>query len=336
MSYPEPGRPSLLDEPALLEVRDHGVVLRRGRTDRPEAVRVIQRALCAFGLPVAVDGVFHGPMEAAVLRLQAQVGLPADGRVGPYTLHALHQALLTGEVARAAPPPPPPVRGLFGGDRFGDRVALTFDDGPHPKHTPRILDLLAAAHLPATFFVLGNRAEAQAELLRRIVSEGHSLGCHSWDHADLGRLPEAAVEAQLRDSARAIEAALGPPVEGAPPRPPLCLFRPPYGSPWFDASARRKERVGAVVARLGWSVILWSCDSRDWVHVGHPERIVEEARVSLRPGRGGVVLMHDIHPQTVEALPGLIALVAELGLTVVPLEALLDSKYGPPAPGAMT
>lgn len=316
------GEATLSEDPALAAVFAGTRVLRRGRANDAAAVLALQVALTRAGSPLQADGGFGRATEAAVCAFQARAGLPVDGRVGAYTIHALEEALRSGGSAAIQE-----VGGLFSSDRFPGQVALTFDDGPSPRTTPRVLDILRAEGATATFFALGERAAAEPALLRRIRDEGHIIGNHTWDHPDLGRVSAAEAESQLRRAHDAIERAVGP--------LPLAVFRPPYGSPWFDVGAERKARVGGIVQALGYQVVMWNIDSRDWALAGHADRIAPEVKRWLSPERGGVCLMHDIHSQTVTALPAVLATIREAGLSIVGLDALLDHKAGggPGAPG---
>src|SRR5256885_5116130 len=112
----------------------------------------------------------------------------------------------------------------------GPFIALTFDDGPNATLTPKLLDLLAARHLKATFFVVGQNAADHPDILKRAVREGHEIGNHSWSHPNLGKMSDEAVRRELQKTDDAITAAIGK-------RP--TLFRPPYGS----ITARQKERI---------------------------------------------------------------------------------------------
>src|SRR6186713_1076398 len=103
----------------------------------------------------------------------------------------------------------------------GPFIALTFDDGPNATLTPKLLDLLAARHLKATFFVVGQNAADHPEILKRAVREGHEIANHSWSHPNLGKMSDEAVRRELRRTDETINAAIGV-------RP--TLFRPPYGS----------------------------------------------------------------------------------------------------------
>lgn len=310
-------REQVVLEPVFAGLR----VLRRGRANDPEAVSALQVALTRVGFPLQADGGFGAGTEAAVRAFQARAGLPVDGRVGPYTMFAIDEAVQT---CGLPVEPTPELRGIYSPDCFPGQVALTFDDGPSARTTPTILDILREHGATATFFALGERVSAEPALARRVVDEGHRLGNHTWDHPDLGRISAAEAEAQLRRADEAITRAVG--------AQPVRLFRPPYGSPWFDTGAERKRRVGGVVASLDLAVIMWTIDSRDWALRGHADRIPAEVARWASPERGGVCLMHDIHSQTVTALPRVIQTLRDAGLQIVDLAGLLAQKYRDAAP----
>ena len=168
--------------------------------------------------------------------------------------------------------------------------ALTFDDGPS-RHTGHLLDMLAGYGIPATFFLLGENAERNPAMVRRIVAEGHEVGNHSWSHPNLRALPPELQEEEIR-STDAVLRALG----GNPG-----YLRPPYGN--FDAHTL------AIAHDLGLGVILWSMDSHDW-------KQLPADYAKLRSTRGtqyddgelrGIFLFHDTHKSTVDDLPRIIA-----------------------------
>ncbi len=149
-------------------------------------------------------------------------------------------------------------------------IALTFDDGPDPDGTPRLLDALARHGAKATFFMVGARAARNPELVARVAAEGHEIGNHSWDHPSLPELSPAAVAAQLERT----RAALAP--HGR------TLMRPPYGHQ--DLATQRALR------RLGYRAVCWSVNGEDWL--GHdPETIATAILSRVRPG--SIVLLHD-------------------------------------------
>lgn len=182
----------------------------------------------------------------------------------------------------------------------GDRgVALTFDDGPDPVQTPRILDLLAEHRATATFFVLGEAVEQHPALLRRIVAEGHSIGNHTYSHTPCDHLSWKDLRDELRETDRAVTAALqtGPTAEIRR----LELFRPPFGIlPAEHALRLLGER----------RMVLWNRDSRDY-RGASAERITSLAE-ELRPR--DVILLHDRFPATLQALPSLIQRARDRGL----------------------
>ncbi|SBT50405.1 polysaccharide deacetylase family protein [Micromonospora auratinigra] len=158
----------------------------------------------------------------------------------------------------------------------GDRgVALTFDDGPNPRWTPQILDQLKAAHVTATFCLVGQEARRYPHLVARIVREGHQLCNHSWRHdLNLGRRPVAQIRADLLRTNQAIRAAV--------PNAKIAWFRQPGGR-WTA------EEV-TVAGQLGMRPLHWSVDPQDWDRPPAAS-IVKRVESAVHPG--SVVLMHD-------------------------------------------
>jgi len=191
-------------------------------------------------------------------------------------------------------------------------VALTFDDGPHPGSTDRILDVLADLQVPATFFCVGKNARAHPELLRRIEAEGHAIGSHSFTHPHPRETRHGALRAEYRDGRAAVEDVLGREVR---------LFRPPHG---------HLNPAGALmIRRLGMQPWLWSVDPTDW-RPGVTR--VEVTEVASRAASGDVVLFHDWVEQpfapsaldrtaTIQSLPDVISAVRRRGLTLVTVES---------------
>ncbi|WFE37798.1 polysaccharide deacetylase family protein [Micromonospora sp. WMMD998] len=183
---------------------------------------------------------------------------------------------------RTTPPPKPKLRplpkklpaGLH--RRSGSTgVALTFDDGPDPRYTPQILAQLRAAHVTATFCLVGRQAKRYPELVAQIVREGHQLCNHSWRHdLDLGRRPVAEIRADLERTNRVIREAA--------PKAPITWFRQPGG--------RWTAEELAVAGQLGLRPLHWSVDPQDWDHPP-AQKIIK--RVESSTHRGSVVLMHD-------------------------------------------
>jgi peptidoglycan-N-acetylglucosamine deacetylase len=191
-------------------------------------------------------------------------------------------------------------------ERAGDRpglLALTFDDGPDPRWTPAILDILKREQVPATFFIVGKNGQAYPDLLRRIVNEGHELGNHTYTHPNLGEMPLQVTELELNATQRLIESDTGR---------STVLFRPPY---FGDAEADKPQEVEpAIVAQnLGYIMVGLRIDPSDWQLPVTPNQIVNRTisrAIDADPEtRGEVILLHDAggdRSATVEALPTLI------------------------------
>jgi peptidoglycan/xylan/chitin deacetylase (PgdA/CDA1 family) len=170
-------------------------------------------------------------------------------------------------------------------------VALTFDDGPNPPVTGRVLDVLDRYGVPATFFCVGLHASAHPEELARMSEAGHALGNHTWSHPFLPDLSRRELELQLERTDEAIEAVAG--------ARPVRLFRPPYGS-------RSRDVISWLGRDGGPATVLWDVDTGDWAMPGAPA-IADSVLTRARPG--SVVLMHDgggDRSQTAEALPAVI------------------------------
>ena len=196
----------------------------------------------------------------------------------------------------------------------GPYIALTFDDGPNATLTPKLLDLLAAHHMKATFFVVGQNAADHPDILRRAVREGHEIGNHSWSHPNLGKMSDEAVRRELQKTDDAIFSAIG--------RRPT-LMRPPYGS--LTEHQRRW-----IHDDFGYRIIIWDVDPLDWKRPGPSvvcNRILKETRA------GSIVLAHDIHPPTIEAMPATFDQLDRKGFKSVTVSELLAmAKPKPPKP----
>jgi len=152
-------------------------------------------------------------------------------------------------------------------------VALTFDDGPDSSFTPELLDILNAAGVAATFFVVGQRAVKYPSIVRRIRQEGHVLGSHTWSHPDPGTASAKTLLREYRDGRHAVEDVAGTQVP---------LFRPPMGHVGLKSvTAMRLARVRP------W---LWNCDPEDW-RPGARREVIVRAVEAVTPG--AVVLLHD-------------------------------------------
>jgi peptidoglycan/xylan/chitin deacetylase (PgdA/CDA1 family) len=231
-------------------------------------------------------------------------------------------ALAAGAGAGAAwalPALAPVVPGLADALRIPTRcalpraVALTFDDGPHPRGTPAVLDALAAGGVRATFFLVAEQVARGPALAAEIVAAGHAVGFHGGRHRNLLRIPPRAVARDFDAGADVLASVLGV----AP-----VLHRPPLGIYSWPALA-------AVRAR-GWTPVLWSRWGRDWTRRATPESVARRSAQGVRAG--DVLLLHDADTYsapgcwkaTVAALPRVLEATAAAGLRAAPLTGAAD------------
>jgi peptidoglycan-N-acetylglucosamine deacetylase len=193
------------------------------------------------------------------------------------------------------------------------RIALTFDDGPDPEVTPRILETLAAHGAKATFFFCGARAEKHPAIVAAAFAAGHSVANHTYSHPALPLLSRSEIESEVRRTDEILRAALSPAGAPAP------FFRPPFGL--------RDLSVHAAAERFGFQTVLWSDSPRDW-QAPAPEEIT--ARVLSAARDGAIVLLHDGDARansgranTAAALPAILAGLHSRGFRCVTLDAAL-------------
>ncbi len=189
----------------------------------------------------------------------------------------------------------PPRWWLTRGPRACGLVALTFDDGPHPEYTPALLDMLHAQQVRATFFVVGREAARYPDVVRRMLAEGHDVGCHTYSHSDPSQTSAAALREELR-ACRTLLAKLGV--------APCRLFRPPLGK----LTARKIIDLW----QMQHSIVLWNIDPRDY-RLKSPDEIAAWC-AGYAPQGGDIVLLHDNRPGVLTAVPRLIQQVLAQGL----------------------
>jgi peptidoglycan/xylan/chitin deacetylase (PgdA/CDA1 family) len=173
-----------------------------------------------------------------------------------------------------------------------DAIALTFDDGPHPTRTARILQILADAGIKATFFEIGRNAAAHPEVARQVLAAGHTIGSHTFSHPNMARLPEAHAEAEVDSGDASVSLALGLKPGQLP------FFRFPYGA--------KTSNEQSFVQRRGNTTFFWNMDSSDW-KIRDPHKLFVNVLSELDRAKHGVILFHDIHEQTVIVLPHVLA-----------------------------
>lgn len=167
-------------------------------------------------------------------------------------------------------------------------IALTFDDGPHPEWTPRVLDALAAAGAHATFFVIGERAAQHPALIQRLAAEGHTVGHHSWTHSEPATTSARMLLEESRRTRALVEELTGRP---AP------FFRPPHG-----------KLTATKLLGTWWQhnvVVLWNRDPKDFQLPDGDALVARMTEHPLEPG--DILLLHDVHRQTADALPRILA-----------------------------
>lgn len=195
-----------------------------------------------------------------------------------------------------------------------NQVVLSFDDGPNPVWTPRILDILNAEGVKAVFFVVGSQAVEHPALIRRIIAEGHELGNHSYSHPDLAKATEQRTVFELNANQRILEGIAGV---------STLLFRPPYHADTYPESFT--EFMTLVKAQeLGYLTVAESIDSEDW-NEPTPDTVFE--RVKAHRAEGNIILLHDgggDRSATVEALPRIIRYLHNRGDQIVTVGTLLN------------
>lgn len=169
----------------------------------------------------------------------------------------------------------------------GQYIMITFDDGPHSQLTPRLLDILKEKKIRVTFFVLGSKAINHPELLKRMVNEGHEVANHGWHHVVMSKISRPQLTQQLRQTATTVSDAT---------KKSTVVMRPPFG----NTNAQINEFIKS---NESMTVVLWSLDSKDW-ETKEPTAVAKQIIDNAQPG--DIILCHDIHPHTVDAMPQVI------------------------------
>jgi peptidoglycan/xylan/chitin deacetylase (PgdA/CDA1 family) len=192
---------------------------------------------------------------------------------------------------------------ITSGPPDGNRIALTFDDGPTPGVTDLILDELKQRKLHATFFMIGQRIAAAPDLARRVLAEGHEVANHTFTHPKLTTLADAEVEAEIQKTQDIMAEMLNH---------RAAWFRPPYGD-------LRQNQAG-MVAKRRMGIVLCSVDSRDWADPGEAE-IIRTVLAETKPG--SIILCHDKHRPTADGVGSILDGLLERGFALATLSALL-------------
>lgn len=288
----------------------------------PLILRCVNRLMSAFGLIFLSTSLGSCGSDQVRAALPVRQALPVDSGVAGKPAPAPVRTAANGNYRT------PPVRGPVprnpdmalksdfsksSGVTFsrvpvsGKYIALTFDDGPHPQNTPRLLDMLRARNIKATFYVIGRNVDLYPQVVRRTVAEGHELGNHSYTHRLLSKLSDSEVRQDLARCRDAIGRAAG-----VQPR----TLRPPYGG----LMQRQREWVHA---EFGYPTILWSVDPLDWKR---PGASVVCSRILTATTSGSIVLAHDLHGSTVDAMPATLDGLLQKGFRFVTVSQLLAMK----------
>jgi len=195
-------------------------------------------------------------------------------------------------------------------------VALTFDDGPSLAWTPQILEALKKAQVKATFFMIGEHVKKYPQIAKAVAEEGHEIGNHTYDHHVLIYYKMDELEKEINDAQNTIKE-----VTGVTPK----YFRPPKA--WLNDSEKKK------IEEMGYKIILWSLNSKDWVTF-HDKQITSYILRHIRPG--DIILFHDSggvftieggdRSQTVKTIPRLVRKLKEKGYKFVTVTELLNEK----------
>ncbi|NLJ41953.1 MAG: polysaccharide deacetylase family protein [Clostridiales bacterium] len=198
------------------------------------------------------------------------------------------------------------------GSPLNKEVALTFDDGPNPEYTPRLLDILKEYQVPASFFCLGRQAALYPDIIKRIAREGHIIGCHSYSHRHAWLMPPFYT---MRDIKRTYETITR--ITGNPPK----WYRPPWGH--FNAVSIYAAK------RLNLNIALWSVEARDWALDTTPEYIYNI--VIDKCDKGSIIVLHDNRGtsgapvKALRALPYIISSLHEKGYKFVTLDRMKEA-----------
>ena len=259
---------------------------------------VAAAALTAFLLPTYAGTLKAAPKPASLLppSFYNAPSFPAGAR--PYGMLLAKNQYARDHADR--------FNKVLRGDTHKPQVALTFDDGPHPVYTLQLLNILRRTHTSATFFVVGEQVEKNPGLVRLEVAEGNEIGDHTYDHVNLTLIPPELVAYEVGHCDAVITQATG-----APER----FFRPPGGE--YNGEVLRE------MARHGYITTLWTDDPGDFAR---PSSAVILQRTLAHIGNGSIILLHDGIPETITALPAIIAAIKQRGYQFVTISRLAHSR----------
>jgi peptidoglycan/xylan/chitin deacetylase (PgdA/CDA1 family) len=216
------------------------------------------------------------------------------------------------------------VGGIHWSDIVPDRIALTFDDGPRPGRTTRVMKVLDQEDIKATFFVCGRLVRRYPEILRDLDAAGHQLANHTWSHPNLRHMRRREIEDQFERTADVVNEALGREIV-------LRYYRPPYGSPWYKTSKvalRQRQKICEIIDARGGLLCMWQVHSND-SHEGVTEAsIYKSMRMKFDRKKAGAMVFHDSSRMTGRLLPEYLDFMRGYGLKFTTVDELVTHKYG--------
>lgn len=249
--------------------------------------------------------LLKGSMIAAVVLVLVLIGTKVASTVqsrneqkrAEEALNQQQEKMVETPLVEEPTPPPTPVP-------KDKAVALTFDDGPSRDNDGKIIETLQANGAHATFFVLGNRARVDGDIMQMITGAGCEIASHSWDHPQLSKIKWKKVKSQLMRTDDIVAKLLN--------GYQITLLRPPYGS--ISKTMRKK---------IDKPMILWSLDTLDW-KTRNAKKIFNRVKKEVKDG--DIILMHDIHPETAEALTKIVPWLSEQGYDMLTVSELMERK----------
>ncbi|MEK5078142.1 polysaccharide deacetylase family protein [Solibacillus sp. FSL W7-1436] len=274
-----------------------------GFVNRQALVKPVSKAMIVKGSAdlVVREIASSSSTEIGVLRKNSSVKMLTNVKGWAFvTTDKLAGYVLTNGLAKppvvkekpAKPVPPKPAT--------DKKIALTFDDGPHPKVTRQILKTLEKYEAKATFFVVGQEVKEHPEILKAVYNAGHEIGNHTFNHKKLTTLSSKEVKQQIQSTDTLIKSTIGQ---------RATVFRPPYGS--YDKT---------ITDQLNVPNVLWTIDTLDWKH-RDPKKTVLAVKEHAK--NGSIILMHDIHQTTADALDEVLATLQKQGYEFVTVSELL-------------
>ncbi|MGB0591622.1 MAG: polysaccharide deacetylase family protein [Myxococcota bacterium] len=256
----------------------------------------------------------------AFLRRSAAGMLPLVA--GPTLLSGVARAAVEGPVTPASLGEW--VGGIHWSDIVPDRIALTFDDGPRPGRTTRVMEVLDKQGITATFFVCGRLVRRFPEILRDLDAAGHQLANHTWSHPNLRHMRRREIEDQFERTADQVNEALEREVF-------LRYYRPPYGSPWYKKSKvalKQQQKISEIIDARGGLLCMWQVHSND-SHKGVTKAsIYKSMRMKFDRKKAGAMVFHDSSKMTGRNLPEYLDFMRSYGLKFTTVDELVTHKYG--------